>query len=91
MWPATIIAPDQYQYQCTILDISEGGARVESGFSPIPKMRMNLQCYRFGTLAGEVVWTRGKMAGIRFDAIPAEALLLLKSIVPGLGRQRKAA
>lgn len=87
MWPATVVAPDGYQYQCTILDISEWGARVESEFSPVPIMKMKLQCYRFGSISGNVVWTRGKTAGIRFDVAPAEVAAVLKSIVPGLDRR----
>ena len=89
-WPAVVAYGDQ-QYPCTILDISEWGARIESLFSPLLRMPMRLQCDKFGSLVGELIWTRGKMAGMRFHISPAEVVRLLKPAVPWLDRRGQAA
>ena len=90
MWPALIVGGDE-RFPCTILDISESGARVESIWGPLPKLPLKLQCERFGTLNGRLSWARGKTAGLCFDLSPAEVVKLLKPLVPGLDRKDRFA
>lgn len=86
MWPAVVTHGDR-QFPCTILDISELGARLESLSGPLPKAAMTLQCDRFGSLDGRLLWTRGKTAGLKFDMCPTEVAKMLKPMVPGLDRR----
>jgi hypothetical protein len=90
IWPAVVSHGDR-QYPCTILDISERGARVEGLAGSLPKAAVKLQCERFGSLEGWLIWTRGKVAGIGFAAAPAEIVRVLKPVVPGLDRRDLAA
>lgn len=90
MWPA-VVSCDARQFPCTLLDISERGARVESLTVELPRSSIKLQCEHFGILEGWVIWTKGKVAGIGFKAAPAEIARFLKPVVPGLDRQDRAA
>jgi hypothetical protein len=90
IWPAVVAHGDR-QYPCTILDISERGARVEGLAGSLPKAAVKLQSERFGSLDGYLIWTRGKVAGIGFAAAPAEIVRVLKPVVPGLDRRELAA
>ena len=90
MWPATLVVEDQ-EFSCTILDLSEHGARIESNARLSGPALAKLESDRFGSLEGRVRWTRGRGAGLRFEVDPEAVMDLLKPIVPGLGRREQAA
>jgi hypothetical protein len=90
IWPANIVVGDQ-EYSCTILDLSECGAKVESSAQLPGFSLVRLASDRFGCLEGQIRWTRGLDAGLRFEAAPAEVMARLKSVVPGMGRRDQAA
>ena len=90
MWPAIVIGGNK-RFPCTILDISESGARLESIWGPLPKLPLTLQCDRFGTLNGRLLWARGKNSGFSFDSLPAAVAKLLKPLVPGFDRKDRFA
>ncbi|MGH7004184.1 MAG: PilZ domain-containing protein [Alphaproteobacteria bacterium] len=89
MWPATIENGAQTT-PCTILDLSDKGARVEVSGTLPPRSRVNLQCERFGDLHGVVIWSRGTTVGVRFNLPAADIVRLLTPLVPGLGRRMPA-
>jgi hypothetical protein len=89
MWPATLVCEGQ-EYPCTILDLSEFGARVEARGLRYGPSLVKLQSERFGCLEGRVQWARGSAAGLRFECAPEAVLQVLKPIVPGLGRREKS-
>ena len=49
-----------------------------------------LQSERFGCLESRIQWARGAEAGLRFQAAPEAVMLMLKTVVPGMGRREKA-
>jgi hypothetical protein len=51
---------------CTVLDLSEGGARVKSLSAVVPPREMALEIPGIGCLAGRVVWRRKGQFGIQF-------------------------
>jgi hypothetical protein len=89
MWPATLVVEDQ-EFSCTILDLSEHGARIESPARLSGPSLATLESDRFGRLEGRVRWTRGSGAGLRFEAAPEAVMDLLKPVVPGLGRRAQS-
>ena len=89
MWPATLVVDDQ-EFDCTILDLSEHGARIESRARLSGPSLAKLESDRFGSLEGRVRWTRGRGAGLRFEALPETVLRQLKPVVPGLGRRTQS-
>jgi hypothetical protein len=90
MWPATLVCEGK-EYPCTILDLSEFGARIEArGIAYGPSL-VKLQSERFGSIDGRVQWARGTAAGLRFEYAPEAVFQVLKPIVPGLGRREKTA
>jgi hypothetical protein len=89
IWPAKLFV-DEQEYSCTILDLSEYGARIESHARLSGPSLAKLASDRFGCLEGRVRWTRGRGAGLRFEAPPEDVLQLLKRVVPGLGRREQA-
>ncbi len=90
IWPATL-AIEGHEYPCTIVDLSEFGARIEArGLAYGPSLA-NLRSQRFGSLECRVQWARGVEAGIRFEAAPEAVMLVLKPVVPGLVRREKVA
>lgn len=90
MWPATL-AIEGHEYPCTIVDLSELGARIEVRGLYFGPSLANLRSQRFGSLECRVQWARGVEAGIRFEAAPEAVMLVLKPAVPGLGRREKLA
>ncbi len=89
MWPAILVI-EGHEYPCTIMDLSEFGARIEvKGLHHEPSLA-TLQSERFGHLEGCVQWARGVEAGLRFAAAPEAVMQLLKPVVPGMGRREKA-
>lgn len=90
MWPAKLVI-DEHEYPCTIMDLSEFGARIEVRGLQHEPFVATLQSERFGHLECRVQWARGAEAGLRFEATREAIMQLLKPIVPGLGRREKVA
>ncbi|HAK88956.1 MAG: hypothetical protein A2077_00305 [Nitrospirae bacterium GWC2_46_6] len=60
------------RYDCSILNISTGGAKVQAVF-PAGKGRIvQLEIGDFGLFSGTVVWRTDREMGIEFDHDPAE-------------------
>ena len=89
MWPATLTIEGR-SYACTILDLSESGARIEARGVLFGPSLAKLECERFGCLEARIQWARGAEAGLRFEAEPAAIVQRLKPVVPGMGRREKA-
>ena len=89
MWAGVLVHADN-EYPCTVLDISELGAKVEVAKVPVRPSHVKLRCQQFGTLEGWLLWSRGEKAGIRFSSPPPEVFDRLKTAVPGLGRKKRA-
>lgn len=90
LWPATLKIAGR-DYRCTIMDLSELGARVEAPGIRYAPMRAELNSDQFGSLAGHFRWARGAHAGLQFEAAAEAVLQVLKPVVPGLGRRERAA
>lgn len=88
MWPATITIEGR-DYPCTILDLSEFGARIEARGVQFGPSLAELQAERFGYLAARIQWARGAEAGLRFEVAPEDVMNVLRPLVPGLGRRAK--
>lgn len=88
MWPATLVV-EGHEYPCTILDLSEVGARIEARGLPYGPSLAKLRSQRFGELECRVQWARGVEAGLRFEAAPEFVTHALKPVVPGLGRPER--
>jgi hypothetical protein len=87
LWPATLVHQD-CEYPCTVLDVSELGARVETKSVEFRPARVVLRSERFGSLEGWLLWSRNGQAGIRFDRPADEVHQLLKPLVPGMDRKK---
>lgn len=86
LWPATLKVAGR-DYACTIMDLSELGARIEAHGIRYEPIRAELNSQRFGSLAGYVRWAQGGHAGLQFEAAAEAVLQVLKPVVPGLGRR----
>mgnify|MGYP001240079539 CR=1 FL=1 len=89
MWPATLKL-DGRDYPCTILDLSEFGARIEAHGVQYAPVRVELSSERFGALAGYFRWAQGAYAGLQFEAAAEAVMQVLKPLVPGMGRRDAA-
>ena len=89
LWPATLKIAGR-AYRCTIMDLSELGARVDAPGLHYESMRAELNSDQFGSLAGYFRWARGAHAGLQFEAAAEAVLQVLKPVVPGLGRRGAA-
>jgi len=89
MWAGVLVHAEK-EYPCTVLDISELGAKVEVAKVPARPTQVKLRCQQFGTLEGWLLWSRGEKAGIRFSLTPSEVFDRLKAVVPGFGRKQSA-
>lgn len=89
IWPAKLVV-DEQEYSCTILDLSEYGARIESHARLSGPSLAKLASDHFGCLEGRIRWTRGRGAGLRFEAPPDAVMQRLKRVVPGMGRREQA-
>ncbi len=90
LWPATLKIAGR-DYRCTIMDLSELGARVEAPGIQYAPMRAEVNSEQFGSLAGHFRWARGGHAGLQFEAAAEAVLQVLKPVVPGLGRRERTA
>ena len=57
---------------CTILNVSPGGAKLQLADSEPCPARVTLQSPRFGQLKGRVVWHRHDLVGLAFVQAPAQ-------------------
>jgi hypothetical protein len=89
MWPA-VVAHDDREYPCMILDLSESGMKIELLRGPLVKAPDQLRHERLGTLGIRMAWVRGRLAGFRFEAPAAQIARLLKPLVPGFDRRDQA-
>lgn len=89
MLPATLTIEGR-DHPCTILDLSESGARILARGLQFGPSLAELQSERFGCLAARILWARGAEAGLRFEAAAEEVMKVLRPFVPGLGRREKA-
>ena len=87
MWPATLVHQDR-EYPCTILDVSELGARIETGSVEFRPDHIVVRCERFGAIEGWLLWSRNCKVGIRFDRAAHDVHQLLKQLVPGMDRKK---
>ncbi len=55
---------------CTILNVSPGGAKIQLADSEPCPSRVTLQSPRFGSLKGRVVWHRHDLVGLAFLEAP---------------------
>ncbi len=69
--PALVLAEDHRGRPATVVDVSRGGARVQTRFSVGVGARLTLLLYGFAAgpiaLQGQVVHSSGVEAGIRFE------------------------
>lgn len=88
MWPATLTIEGRH-HPCTILDLSEFGARIEARGLQFGPSLAELQAECFGSLVARIQWARGAEAGLRFQAGPEDVMCILRPLVPGMGRRAK--
>jgi hypothetical protein len=86
MWPAILEVAGR-GYSCTILDLSESGAKLDCYGLRFESGLVTLKSERFGGLEAKLQWVRHGQAGIRFQLAPAEIVEILKPVVPGMGRR----
>jgi hypothetical protein len=91
MWPAVLIVDGSQSYACTILDLSQTGARIDIYALSFRSPRVTLKCDRFGQFDAQLKWSRGGKAGLRFEATPHDVVEVLKKVVPGMGRREAPA
>ena len=89
MWPATLEVAGQ-GHACTILDLSETGAKLDCTGLRFESGLVTLKSQNFGGLGAKLQWVRNGQAGIRWDKTPAEIVEILKPLVPGMGRRAVA-
>ncbi len=58
--------------ECTILNMSAGGAKIRMEVPPVQGTRVVLKTLRFGDFPGSVRWSGENAAGIQFDSAPEE-------------------
>jgi len=77
---ATTISIGDKTKDCSILDISAGGAKLQTRATGEKKTPVVLNLERFGEFTGEVAWARGGNLGIKFTDDPtrlAEAVMAM--------------
>jgi len=65
LWTAQLGA-NARQLDCTILDVSLGGARIRVREEVPSRGPIAIACDRFGTFHAEVIWEKNLVAGLRF-------------------------
>ncbi|NIA67529.1 PilZ domain-containing protein [Pelagibius litoralis] len=83
LWPGTLSAGGN-KLNCTILNMSLGGAKVavseECGLSGA----VTLQGDRFEGLQATIVWKSGRLLGLQFKEEPAQVGLVLGELLPAI-------
>jgi hypothetical protein len=66
-WSGEVTADDELA-DCTVLDISPGGARLQSATPLPPRTAMMLRLQHGGEFHGQVAWQQGSVMGVAFAA-----------------------
>ncbi len=69
-------------FECIILDLSLGGAKLRGGAPVAAKQIVTLVIDRFGALRAEVMWARSGHMGLRFADNPEQIAHVLGATLP---------
>ena len=83
LWPGTLKG-DRGQIDCTILNMSLGGAKVALNDTKDCAGNVTLLGDRFEGLAATVVWQRGRLVGLQFRQQPGEVARILGDLLPAI-------
>lgn len=86
-WPAVLIRGDM-RGGCTIVDISNGGAKVQAANSFGSDGEISLVGPSFGVIEGQIIWRKGEYVGLRFSQAPYQIQQRLEPLLAG-SRPRK--
>ncbi len=82
-WQTTLLQGDTRR-PCTIVDVSRSGARIRLAQPIAPRTRITLLDDRVGPIEASVVWCRGDMAGIAFQALLPDVAAKLRTVLQAL-------
>ncbi|MEO3430311.1 PilZ domain-containing protein [Pelagibius sp. CAU 1746] len=83
LWPGTLKSGSE-QLDCTILNMSLGGAKVALGQERDCSGSVTLFGDRFDGLDATVVWRRGRVVGLQFKVEPAKVARILGDLLPAI-------
>ncbi len=83
LWPGTLKS-SAGQIDCTILNMSLGGAKVALSQERDCGGSVTLFGDRFDGLEANVMWQRGRVVGLQFKAAPAEVARILGDLLPAI-------
>lgn len=83
LWPGTLKC-GACQMDCTILNMSLGGAKVALSQERDCAGGVTLFGDRFDGLEATVVWQRGRVVGLQFKVEPAEVARILGDLLPAI-------
>lgn len=83
LWPGTLKC-SHGQLDCTILNMSLGGAKVALGQERDCAGAVTLFGDRFDGLKATVTWQRGRVVGLQFKAEPGEVARVLGDLLPAI-------
>jgi len=69
-------------YDCMVLDISRGGAKLTLGEPQTLPPTVTLVLGGFGTFRAQTVWQHNEIVGIRFDDTPEAIAQAFQGLVP---------
>jgi hypothetical protein len=69
IWPAVVSTPDG-ERQCTVLNLSAGGARIKIDRLPSANVAVSLRIAGVGQFPSRVAWLKGDGAGLEFAVAP---------------------
>lgn len=88
--PARIVSATS-SGDCTVIDLSETGARIAAREPPRPGVMVMVRCLHL-ELFGTLVWRRGAVAGIAFDApLPRDQVVGLRGLADEAARMQDEA
>lgn len=74
---------------CVMLNLSASGARVATDQPLKAGCTITLHTEHFGSVVGDVVWARGKRAGIKFSADPEDVATRIAPSLPAIKKRAK--
>jgi PilZ domain len=83
LWPGSLQGA-QGEMDCTILNMSLGGAKVALGDTRDCSGHVTLFGDRFEGLSAIVMWQRGRLIGLQFKDAPAEVARILGDLLPAI-------
>lgn len=83
LWPGTLKS-GHGQVDCTILNMSLGGAKVALSQERECAGNVTLLGDRFEGLSATVMWQRGRVLGLQFKSEPAEVARVLGDLLPAI-------